>query len=253
MNKIFRIASLLLVILATGALVGCGGGGSGSSTPFFVVETVFSLNGFTKLDPHVAVAGTANAPGIFCTANPGGVASFNGTTDGNAQFTIANAAVGGSACSWTINRGVSANCPTPNPVGVTPINVLNGTTVNVPCNGATLFLAGPSVVNKSKPPSSISITGQGMGATYAMPQVSVYDVNQTVLLTLTATSVAPDGSALTIPAAQINLLADGSYGAVVYVKQADGTWASVGGAGIAVFTPSGNPPPPRCKPPMPCC
>ena len=179
------------------------------------------------------------------------VASFNGTTDGNGRYTVTNAAVGGSACSWTFNRGASANCPNPNPAGVTVPNVLSGPTFNLPCNGATLFAAGPSIINKANPLSSITITGQNIGSTYAMPQVTVYDVNQSALVTITASSVAPDGSSLTIPAAQVTLLADGSYGAVVYVKQASGTWDSVGGAGISLFTPSG--PPPRCKPPMPCC
>src|SRR5262249_5205066 len=212
----------------------------------------FSLNGFVRPDPHVSVAGFANAPSLYCTANPGGTGSFsNVTTDGNAQFTVSNAAVGGVTCSWTINRGSSANCPNPNPVDTTVLNVLNGATINVPCNGSTLFRAAPSGINTSSPPSSITINGQDISTTYATPQVTVYDVNQTALLTLTASSVAPDGSSLTIPATQISQFVDGSYGAVVYVKQADGTWDAVGGAGIAVFTPTG--PPPRCRPPMVCC
>ena len=245
-----KLVSFLFAAIAITAMAGCGIFSGGSSSPFFTVVTVYQLNGFTKLDPHVSVIGSANAPSIFCPAG-GNTTSFGpNSTDSNAQYKVTNAALGPS-CGWTINRGTSANCSNPNPAGTTATVGFSGATVNVPCNGSTIFNAGPSLIDSNNPPASITITGQNMSAAYGMPQVTIYDVNQNALLTVTATSASGDGTSITIPDDQIAYLGDGNYGAVVYVKQSNGTWDTVGGAGIDLWTSGGGGNP--CHPPMPCC
>jgi hypothetical protein len=246
-----KLVSFLFATIAVTTMAGCGIFSGGGSSPFFTVVTVYQLNGFTKLDPHVNVAGFANAPQFNCPAG-GNTTSFGPvSTDSNAQYKVANAVLGGTACSWTINRGTSVNCPSPNPSGTTAFVNFNGVTVNVPCNGSTIFNAGPSLIDSNNPPSTITITGQNMSAANGMPQVTIYDVNQNALLTVTATSASGDGTSITIPADQIAYLGDGNYGAVVYVKQSNGTWDTVGGAGIDLWTSGGGGNP--CNPPMPCC
>jgi hypothetical protein len=249
-----RTVSFACMIVTILAVLGCGGGGdisfSSPPPPFFTVVTVYSVNGFVRPDPNVGVIGTAFLPAANCLTNPNGISSFSSTTNGNAQYTVQNAAVGVSTCVWTINRGASPNCPNPSITG-TKVTANPSATVNVPCNGSTIFTADPNIINLNNPPSTITITGQNMDATYGMPQVTFYDVNQTALLTVTAISVSGDGTSLTIPADQV-VFSNDSYGAVVYVKASDGTWNSIGGAGINVFTPDFGGDGGTCNPPMPC-
>jgi len=246
-----NVASALLMIFAVAALAGCSGGnGGGNNSDFFTVVTLFSVNGFAKPDPNVGVNGAAAGASFNCTQFPNGVSTFNGATDGNGQFTVANAALGGNGCAWNILRAASANCPVTSSANV--FVTFPGQTVNLGCSapGAATFTASPENMNPSKPPSTMTFLGANFTVAYGMPQVTFYDVNQSVLLTVTAISVSADGTSLTIPATQVTF-ADGGYGAVIYSKQADGTWNPLGGAAVNLFTPSG--PPPRCKPPMPCC
>ena len=89
-----------------------------------------------------------------------------------------------------------------------------------------------------------------MYPTYAMPQITFYDQNQTALTPVTALSASSDGTSISVPTSQVTF-PGGAYGAVISAKQSDGTWLTVGGAGIRLFT--AVQPPPKCKPPMPCC
>jgi len=246
-----RVRASLFALAVAIAVVGCNGGGPGGA-PFFVVETTYQSNGITNVDPHVNVGGAVNGdPGLFCTQYNSGNSSFSGTTDQNGLFKVANADVGPS-CSWTINRGSSAGCPNPNPSGTTAIVSTSGVTVNVPCNAATVFNSSPRYVNSTNPPTSVTIAGRNMTSTYGMPQAKVYDVNQSLLLTVAASGAAGDGTSITLPASGIASLGDGDYGAVVYVKQSNGTWQPVGGAGLSVYTPDPGPPGGGCHPPSPC-
>jgi hypothetical protein len=98
----------------------------------------------------------------------------------------------------------------------------------------------------------MTISGQNMVPTYAMPQVFFYDSNQVSHLQVTAISASPDGTSIVIPASQVTF-PTGYYGAVVYVMQPDGTWNPVGGAGIFMEAPPPNDPnPPTCGPHQDC-
>jgi hypothetical protein len=247
MNIKSKLSVFLLAVMAVSLVVGCGSGG-GNNSDFFAVATVITVNGLTQREAGVHVSGTANSPTIFCTEFPNGTSGFDATTDSNGQYTVQNAALGGSSCSWTLNRFASANCPqfSTQTIFVT----VPGGTFNFPCAVAiNTFTATPSKIDPTSPPSTIMIKGNNMYPTYAMPQVTFYDQNETALLTVNASGASGDGTSITIPGGQVTF-PDGGYGAVISVKQADGTWQTIGGAGIRLFTTvTIN----KCKPPMPCC
>jgi len=100
---------------------------------------------------------------------------------------------------------------------------------------------GSPQADPTAPPATITITGQNMDPTYAMPRVYFYDQNQTVWLQVTATSASADGTQIVIPASQVTF-PDTYYAAVVFVLRANGSWDAVGGAAVRVFTPISPPP-----------
>ncbi|MGH9564754.1 MAG: hypothetical protein ACRD4I_02115, partial [Candidatus Angelobacter sp.] len=230
------------------AISGCGGGGTAPSI-FFKVRTTVTVNGLTNDDKNVNVGGFVPLLGIqlanACSQNPGGVNSFQATTDDQGFHTVSNAAIGPS-CIWEFQRDISALCP------VATINdqvtvTTPGETVPLPCGTAVnTSLANPSHIDPDNPPATFTITGQNMLTTYAMPKVDFYDQSETLHLEVSALSAAPDGTSLVVPAGQITF--PGRFAAVVYVMDATGNWDSVGGADINVFVPL-PPPPPR---PTPC-
>lgn len=242
-----------IIVVGLFALTGCGGGSSGCNN-CQTITTHVTINGMSQLDPGATVNGNVVVPPIDdqtdCDINPSGAGTFGGTTDPqNASFTADNVAIG-HACSWSIFRGTTAKCPVANtmtvfftvPGGSHPIDC--GTQINT-------FSVTPNPIDPTSPPTTITISGQNMYPTYAMPKVTFYDGNQNILLQVTATSASSDGTSVVAPASQVTF-ADGFYAAVIYVLQADGTWQPVGGAGIETRTPLSSPTNP-CKPPMPCC
>jgi hypothetical protein len=246
------ISYFSLMVLLASVVIGCGGGGNPEPPAFTAnVETVFSTNGIQHVDPNVQFNGIIEVPEsdwpTDCELNPAGVNQFGGDTNSNGLFSESNVAMGIS-CSWSFFRNASANCSAQ---GFTNVLVTTpNQTVILPCaSSLAIFNVAPSLINPTKPPSSLTITGQGMFSTYAMPQVYFYDENDKVWLQVAASSASGDGTSLVVPGGQVSF-GDGTYGAVVYVEQANGTWNPVGGGSITLFTPS---PPPRCKPPMPCC
>lgn len=223
------------------AIVGCGSDSDSSDCQNCVsINTSVVVNGMNQLDQNVAVSGTlALPPGDFtntdCDLNPLGNTQFSGTTDGtNAVFTEAEVALGHN-CVWSLFRNTSAKCPTANIV--TRTFDVPGRNFGLPCGSeVNTFLASPNRVDPTAPSATITITGQNMDPTYAMPQVYFYDQNQTVWLQVTVSSASADGTSVVVPASQVTF-PENYYAAVVYVKRSDGTWNAVGGAGIRVFTP----------------
>jgi hypothetical protein len=247
MNIKSKLSVFLLAVMVGSWVVGCGSGG-GNGSDFFTIDTVITINGFVRPEAGVHISGVANSPTVFCTEFPNGTSSFDATTDSNGQYTVQNAALGGGSCSWALDRFASANCPqfSTQTIFVT----VPGGTFNFPCAVAiNTFTATPSKIDPTAPPSTITISGQNMDPTYAMPQVTFYDQNENALLTVSASSASGNGTSIVIPGNQVTF-PDGGYGAVISVKQADGTWHTIGGAGIRLLTTvTIN----KCKPPMPCC
>jgi len=168
-----------------------------------------------------------------------GSQSFTGTTDANGVLTVSSVAIG-TNCAWSLFRNTSNLCPTQNLV--TRIFDVPGKNFELQCGSeVNTFLASPNKVDPTAPPATITITGQNMDPTYAMPRVYFYDQNQTVWLQVTATSASADGTQIVIPASQVTF-PDTYYAAVVFVLRANGSWDAVGGAAVRVFTPISPPP-----------
>jgi hypothetical protein len=194
-------------------------------------------------DPSVFVSGNIAIPPSSvqadCTFNSTGSQSFTGTTDANGVLTVSSVAIG-TNCAWSLFRNTSNLCPTQNLV--TRIFDVPGKNFELQCGSeVNTFLASPNKVDPTAPPATITITGQNMDPTYAMPRVYFYDQNQTVWLQVTATSASADGTQIVIPASQVTF-PDTYYAAVVFVLRANGSWDAVGGAAVRVFTPISPPP-----------
>lgn len=220
------------------------GGGTAPSVAF-TIHTTVTVNGLTNDDGNVNVGGFVPLLGInlanACSQNPGGINSFQGTTDSHGLLTVSNAAIGPS-CTWEFQRDVSSQCP------VESINVQVTVThpdqpVPLPCGVAVnTFVANPSHIDPNNPPATLTITGQNMSATYALPKVRFYDQSQTLHLEVDAISASSDGTSLVVPGNQLTFT--GRFAAVVYVLDANGNWDAVGGADISIVPPVDPPPPP---------
>lgn len=247
-NVLGRICSCVLALVLLVVMASCGLFGGGA--PYFDVMTVTVVNGLNQIDPNAQIAGNAN-PGS-CSTNASGVTAFGigqvVRTDSHGAYRVNNAAI---ACQWNIGRPPSQVCPfgTSSPVFVG----FKGQVVQIrSCISIRTFLATPGEIDlgAGPPPATFDITGDGMDATYATPVVRFYDQNQTMWLEVTAVGTSPDGTWLQVPSYQVNF-PEGTYAAVIYSMQADGTWNAVGGADISVFNPPPPPPPDPCSEPNP--
>jgi hypothetical protein len=245
---------LQLALLGLLLLSGCNIGEGGATSLFFKVHTTVTINGLTQDESNVTVGGMVPLFGIVlvdsCSQNPTGIAAFGpDTTNNSGFFTVSDSTHGvaiGPSCTWEFSRDVSAQCPVQtinDPVSVTA----SGQVVPLPCGVAVnTFTANPSKVDSTNPPSTVTITGQNMVATYAMPKVDFYDSSRTLHLEVSAISVSPDGTMLVFPGNQLTFT--GRFSATVYVMDANGNWDGVGGAAVTIVPP---PPPPPTDPP-PC-
>jgi hypothetical protein len=244
MNHLKTRLSWFSLLLATAfAIAGCGGGGTAQSVAFSV-HTTITVNGISGDEPGVSVGGFVPTVGIIlanaCSQNPGGTNGFGPVnTDSKGMFTVTNAAIGPS-CVWEFNRDVTSQCTVPT-INMQVTVTHPDQVVPLPCGAAVnTFLANPRSFDPANPPPTVTITGQNMLATYAMPKVDIYDQNHTLHLEVTALSASSDGKTLVFPSNQITF--GGRFAAVVYVLDANGNWGSVGGADINVFTPVDPPP-----------
>lgn len=231
MKRISRVGLSLLITFVIGLGIGCSGG----SGPSFNVATTIMVNGLMQPEAGVTIAGVAGTPSIDCAQNPMGTSQFGPLpTDANGVYKVSNAAYGPN-CGWSFNRYVSAHCPQPTFNDVMFVTI-DSQTVHLPCAiPINTFSANPFRINVNSPPSTFNITGHGMDATYGLPQVWFYNQNRTVLLRVTAVSASSDGSLIGVPASNVTFGANGSYAAVVYVRQSTGTWSPVGGAEIYIY------------------
>jgi hypothetical protein len=113
-----------------------------------------------------------------------------------------------------------------------------------------VFNASPSFIDKTEPPTSITINGTGISTAGGMPTVEYWDSYGNMIGQQQATSVASDGSWLTGPVP--NLTNSGTGRFAVRVKNPDGVLAGI--AYIDVWYPyvyEPPPPPSDCSEPDP--
>lgn len=129
------------------------------------------------------------------------------------------------------------------------LEVLCDTTCTfLPCNNRRPFVAVPDYVDASNPPSTITITGEGIDATYGMPFVQFFDLDGNLIAQLQASAVAPDGFSLEGATPDLSSISTNSYLIVISNVTADGT--EVIGS-TTIFLDNGLPPPPPPPDPTP--
>lgn len=94
------------------------------------------------------------------------------------------------------------------------------------------FGIAPSDIDLQSPPSSFTITGEGIDATYGMPLIDYYDQSGTLVAETTATSVGSDGTCLQANTPNLSAVYSGTYIVVVRTASYDGSYELVGTAPI---------------------
>lgn len=255
-----KTSLLLLLLCVAGALTWTGCGGGGSATQFTLHTQLVSPTGHYTDDGFVYTDGfcadtSACTPLGPCNFGSGLATSISAApTDQHGLRTPTNVCV---PANWNLARYQSSSCP------ITVLNfsmyLNNSETAPLPCHQGALFTAAPSTINDQSPPTAIAFSGSPVASsTYGMPRVDFYDENGNGIGSATATSMAGDGSSVTI-ATPGCLLAQysGSYAAIINNINADGTSSAVAGATINTYgnDPPPPPPPPHCNhgicPPQP--
>lgn len=83
--------------------------------------------------------------------------------------------------------------------------------IEIGTNFGFFLTANPSGADLNTPPSSTTISGQGMDGTYGMPTIEYFDGSGFFIGSVTATSVAGDGSWLTAPLPDLSQAYSGNY------------------------------------------
>jgi hypothetical protein len=89
--------------------------------------------------------------------------------------------------------------------------------------------ANPSGLDLNAPPSSTTISGQGIDGTYGMPTVEYFDGSGFFIGSVTATSVAGDGSWLTAPFPDLSQAYSGTFQLQVSNMSSSGYYLDVVG------------------------
>jgi hypothetical protein len=234
--KLFSlIATLALLIPAAG----CGGGGGSTSDPNrgFDVETIVNSNG-------VNFAQGARVQAQFQYAT--------GTTIGATEFfdrnVLHNARFEGAKVPgvWRFIASGYAGCfgqvRAEEDMGI-------GEKIRLTCFtiGVGLFSASPDSVDITAPPSTGTVAGSGIDATYGMPVVGYYNEGGYLMSEQTATAVAGDGTWLQGPVPDFSGSYNGQYNLVVSNKNADASRTIIGTA-VVYVTGFYIPPPPEPEP-----
>lgn len=93
------------------------------------------------------------------------------------------------------------------------------------------FTANPSSANLNSPPSSITISGQAIDATYGAPRVEYFDSEGFLVGSVYATSVAGDGSSLVASVPDLSLAYTGTFTVQVVNMDSEGYYVDYMGSG----------------------
>ncbi len=238
------LALLILTVSCGGCYWGCGGGPS-SSDPNrgFDVVTLVNVNGSDITQNAHVIADFQYATG-----------TLSGTFEHFDVFTNTgmNRLTGAKVPAvWRFAAFSFTGCPG---LVTGEKEMKLGDSVKIRCftSSVGFFNASPDSVDVNSPPTTGTITGQGISTTYGMPSVTYYTDNGTLAAEQTATSVAPDGSWLQGPVPDFSSAYNGLYTLLVLNKNADGTSTIIGSAYIEVtgfFIPT---PPPTEQDPCDC-
>ena len=138
-----------------------------------------------------------------------------------------------------VTRG-SSSCPVP--ALNFSFRVDNGLTYTLPCNGQPAFTATPSSIGVHSPPSTITFSGDPLASSaYGLPRIDFYDVNGSGIGSVTAASMAGDGSSVTAatPGFLLTQYTTGTYFAIINNMNADGTASPAAAAGLYLYANDG--------------
>jgi hypothetical protein len=98
------------------------------------------------------------------------------------------------------------------------------------------------VFDRSNPPATAEITGEGIDPTYGMPLVQYYDSNGTLQAQAYATSVSSDATSMTGPVPDFSSAPLGTYSGVVSNVDANSNYYVIGAVSVDVIDSSVPPP-----------
>lgn len=228
---------LLLLLCVAGALAWTGCSGGGSTAQFTLHTELHPPTGTFVDDPSVYTDGFCADCQLYYggSCNIGNLAASIplAKTDQHGLRTVTNVCV---PANWNLARYQSSSCPTP----VLNFSALvnNSVTVPLPCNGQPVFSATPDTIGVQSPPSTLTFSGDPVASsTYGLPRIDFYDQNGSGIGSVTAASVAADGSSVTVttPGFLPAQYSTGNYAAIINNKNANGTFSAVAAAGMFIY------------------
>lgn len=233
------IFSILIIALGAFLFEACSPNTAPGQTGGFRIKTL-AFYGTTNVIPT-----TASVQGVFTSATgstTGTTTSFNQESNGGGDLIINDGKVPGN---WQFRVGPTLNglshC-----LGYTFYDqtVSANDIVHLQCQGSFFrFEASPESLDALNPPATMTLTGDGLDDTYAVPVIAFYDELGNVVASAPASHVnwQKDGiHSVDVSVPELNLVYDGIYTARVNNVLSDGSWELVGAAPLTV---SGNPPP----------
>jgi phosphohistidine swiveling domain-containing protein len=252
MNK---TKSILLFAVSVSLLLaaGCGGGNSSDPNAGFSISTFNTVrqvdqfgNVVSQFDiPQMATLSgveLADHSGVTGTLTSFGPAQTG--TQANTPFNKYTATGARAPASWRIVTNLPSlfRCAP----AQTDFDVTRGTTSDYKCVSTSfvvVFSVSPGTVDAQSAPGTITISGSGISTTNGMPVVTAYDEVGNVVGQETATSVASDGSSLTINTPYGLTVSNTTYTLSVENIMDDGTQSLAGVGTITVYDVPLDPPP----------
>jgi hypothetical protein len=226
-----RKPNLLCIVpfLALLSCMGCGGGG-----PKFQVHTTYSVGGTYQDDGNVNTSAHCYP---FCVSSTLYTEFGVAPTNSHGYRTFDNAYL---PAYWTVTRYPSARCAL---VVTKSADVGTDSTFPLPCSQQPYWSASPTPINASSPPTNIGFSGDAvLNSGYGMPTVDWYNENGEAIGSVTAGSIATDGSSATVstPGFLTNQY-NGSYIAVLNNINSDQSHSAAAAAAVDLV---GNAAPP---------
>jgi len=125
-----------------------------------------------------------------------------------------------------------------------------GQEMDFECSSVTVgATVNPTPLNLLSNPSSLTLSGTGLFSNTGTPLVRVYDAWGNLVAEVSASSYATNGSSLTIPVnSDLQALYNGSYAAVIYSLQSDGSYLPSNAGALDIV---GHLAPPTYEEPIP--
>ncbi len=238
-----KILCVLLMATTIIGFAGCSGGGNNSDPNRGFDLEIYAVSPFNG----VRIQTGARLQGQLLASNSqttGTIDNFTQDINGVGLTRITGAKAPGT---WRFTYPVSPIVPTLC-LGITVAdrNVSRGQLVPLDCQGRAFFAfsASPDVIEYENPPTSLTLSGDGMENVQGNPAIALYDSQGTFISSTVPNSYIWNGTELegvVVSLSDLSQAYNGIYTITVNNVNSDGSWDLVGAANISVF---GYPPPP---------